>query len=122
MRFFYAYIFIAIFTGSKGYCDTISDHLLAPVTCKDILFVAMPLALDKDGDRIRMQCYTLCMSIEILKDKLSRLKKEKDRRILIESINCIEKLSKVAIMAFRAHYFVFGPMKFREFICEKTAF
>ena len=79
----------------------------------------MPLSLDKDGDRIRGLCYTLCMHNSILKTKLDLEVQDQDRRVLKESIACIEKLIQVAILAFRAHYFVFGPMKFRQFICEK---
>ncbi|WP_156918988.1 hypothetical protein [Holospora obtusa] len=101
-----------------GYVDAISDHLLPPLTCKDILFTVMPLDLDKDGDIIRYKCYTLCMHIEILKYRLIRAEHEKEKRLLTESIKSIDKLLKIALIAFRAHFFVFGPLKFREFLCE----
>ncbi|PPE04059.1 hypothetical protein [Holospora curviuscula] len=111
---------ISIISGfiNKSY-SAFSDDLLPPLSCKDILFRAMPLSLDKDGDRIFGLCYTLCMHNNVLKDKLAQTVEVQERQSLVESMTCIEKLIQVAIIAFRAHYFVFGPMKFRQFICEK---
>ena len=97
----------------------LSSDLVRPLTCKDILFVALPLVPDKDGERMRELCYTLCMHNTILKNKLDSVVQDEERRMLKESIATTEKLIKVAILAFRAHYFVFGPMKFRQFLSEK---
>lgn len=108
-----------VFSAQSYGREIVESYLMAPLSCQDIMRRAMPVAPDLDVDRIKNYCYVLCTQIRILQDQVKNAQSQEEKQALSKNIQFLEKLVSTALIALRVAYFVFGPMKFRAFLCEK---
>lgn len=114
------FIFVFWFLGSSliDANMTCEDNLMAPITCRDILYRAFPVVPDPDVERMRNYCYVLCSQIRILEIRSKKSTSLEEKKSLGYNIDQLKRFLQVALIALRAGYFVFGAMKFRAFLSE----
>ena len=114
----------ALFFGALGgslstASITCEENLMAPITCRDVLYRAFPVAPDVDVERMRNYCYVVCSQIRILEIRSKKSVSLEEKNSLGHSIKQLERFLQIGLIALRAGYFVFGPMRFRAFLSEK---
>lgn len=97
---------------------TCEENLMAPITCRDILYRAFPVAPDVDVERMRNYCYVVCSQIRILEIRSEKSASLEEKKSLGQSIEQLKRFLQIGLIALRAGYFVFGAMRFRTFLSE----
>jgi hypothetical protein len=105
--------------GSLSFANMIcEEHLMKTITCKDLLYRVFPVAPDVDVERMRNYCYVLCSQIRILEIRSKKSTSLEEKKSLDSNLKQLKRFLQVGLIALRAGYFVFGPMKFRAFLSE----
>ena len=92
---------------------------MAPLTCKDILYRAVPLPPDPDVERMLNYSFVLCNQIRVLDTILSNKSISlQERKFLQMNKEQVQRFLQVTLIALRTGYFVFGAMQFRAFLSE----